>query len=170
MNKTINILLFTIFIFVLYSCSIAPIPQKDKAFTDLLHAHDVNKSMTLALWIIDDINNLHIGDSIDLAAKNNTKNNIVFASDDWVRILTFDKSTNKWIDIPNLMNYFHGNKQILFPETEASEGIFGFSVYPSINNIGQPIEIRIVIFGDTKDFIPFIRKQVEAYIDLTMQP
>jgi hypothetical protein len=105
-----------------------------------------------------------------IAAINNTKNNIVLPSDNWIRILIFDKSTNKWIDVPNQMNYYPNENHILFPKTDESEGISGFSVYPNVINNSQPIEVRIVVRGETENWIPFVNKKVGAYIDLVLQP
>jgi hypothetical protein len=162
--------LFLLIIFFLNSCSQVQISRKDKAFNDLIHIRDLNKSIRLESWTIDEINNLHIGDSIDLAAQNNTKYNIELSSDNWIRIFAYDKSTNEWIDIPNLMNYYPVGNRILFPKNDESDGIFGFSVYPSVINNSKPIEIRIVVTGETKNRIPIISKQVGAYIDLILQP
>lgn len=170
MNKIINASLFLLFILSLSSCSQEYISPKDKAFNEIIQIRDINKSMVLEFWNVDEINSLHIGSGVELVAINNSKNKIIFPADFGISILFFDRSTNKWIDIPNTMNYYPTGKRLLFPKTEDTEGFLGIGVFPEIIINSEPIELRIVVSGDTKNWIPFFNKQVGAYIDLTLQP
>jgi hypothetical protein len=170
MKKVIIASLALLIILILSSCSQEFLTAKDKAFNELIQIPDMNKSMRLTLWSIKENGRLRIGNDVNLAAINNTKNNIVFPTDYGISILVFDETTNKWIDIPNYAYYSPPGKRILFPKTEDDAGITGIGVNPKISSSGQPIALRIVVRGETRSWIPFVNKKVGAYIDLILQP
>jgi hypothetical protein len=130
----------------------------------------MNKSISLELWSVNEVNKLYIGNDVVLAAKNNTKNNIYFPTDYGISVFLFDESISKWIDIPNYMYYSPPGERILYPKAEDDPGIAAIAVNPTITSSSHPIELRIIVSGETKNWIPFVNKRVGAYIDLIMQP
>jgi hypothetical protein len=170
MKKKIKANIALLIILIFSSCSQEYLSPKDQAFNKLIQIHDMNKSISLELWNVNEISKLHIGSDIVLAAKNNTKNNISLPTDYGISILLFDETTNKWIDVPNYIYYSPPGEQILYPKAEDDPGITAIAVNPKITSSGQPIELRIVVKGETTNWIHFVNKKVGAYIDLILQP
>jgi hypothetical protein len=170
MKRIIKANLALLIILIFSSCSQEYLSLKDKAFNELIQIRDMNKSMSLEMWDVNEIRNLRIGNDIVLAGINHTKNNIIFPSGYGISILVFDESANKWNDIPDTAIYSSPGKQILLPKSEDNQGITAIGLFPCITSNGKPIELRVVVRGETRSWIPFVNKQVGAYIDLIFQP
>ena len=170
MNNITKASLAIFLILIFSSCSQENISKKDKAFNELNQIRDMNKSMSLEVWDVNEKKGLRIGNDVALAGINNTKNNINLPSDYGMSILTFDETTNKWNIVPNCMIYSPPGEQLLLPKSEDNPGIIAIGLLPCITSDGQPNDLRIVVRGETKSWIPFVNKPVGAYIDLILQP
>ena len=157
-------------ILIFSSCSQENLSTKEKAFNQLIQIRDMNKSMSLKVWDENEMRNLRIGNGIVLAGINNTENNIILPSGYGISILLFDESTNKWNNIPNTAIYSSPGEQIMLPKSEDNQGITAIGLSPCIISTGQPVYLRIVVRGETRNWIPLINNKVGAYIDLTLQP
>ena len=124
--------------------------------------------MRLETWVPEDIHNLHIGYSIDLAVINETKNKITFPYDYGIRILSYDEKSSDWNEISNGIGYGFPTTPQVAPKGDDGVGVI--TVYPEVENNNKSIDIRVVIIGTTTYRIIPISKQVGAYIDLTLQP
>jgi hypothetical protein len=175
MKKQISIFQVLILALVLSSyfisgCKPSPLSSKEQAFADITPVpyHDLNDKHRVT--IPPGLNDFKFGNSIKLELVNETQYPIEFPSDFGITLYYYDESSNKWVEINNIVDYLpFGNKELLPTRKDDSGGLW-FSVYPDVQDFSKPITIRILMVGELVDEESSNEVLVGAYIDVTLVP
>jgi hypothetical protein len=152
---------YLIMCFISIALSMTACSAKARAFAYLVPIGDMNGSIKLQLWNPDDAGNLRIGNEISLSLSNVSYYDVSMPYDFGMYVLGFDKASGEWKDVPYELLSNGG-------EIERGSDAVKVQIRPQIESDSEPVEIRVVVTGDTSSMTQ--SKQVGAYIDLTLQP
>ncbi len=169
--KRINCLLGVLMLTIIFlaACSDHSISEKESAFRDLFSNIEFNKDFQISV----DRNqiNLKEGPFIFLGLENLSSSMIDFPRDDFgISILTYSKANNQWQEINNDITYITEKAPKLYPKNQGPLRFLGITVSPTIDNIDQDVDIRVVVTGTISEAQENIEKQVGAFIDITLTP
>jgi len=151
-------------------CKPPPLSSKEQGFADIIPVpyHDLND--IIRLTIPPGLNDFKYGNSIELELVNESQYPIEFPSDFGINLYYYDETSEKWVEINNIVVYLPlGNKELL-PTTKDDPGGLGLTMYPEIQDFSKPITIRILMVGELADEESSNEVLVGAYIDVTLVP
>jgi hypothetical protein len=187
--KVINqITVTTLFFLIFTGCSLYS-SKRNAEFKKILPTaiKDLNNEIQLSIPIISvkrtyknqpsitylkGPDDLRVGEPITVIIKNKSKNLIVIPKESQFTILFYNEDDKQWIEINDILNNTQSDKDLeLLPE--GSDDPIDFKVIgvqPALLGITKPMEIRILVIGEVYENGISTKKQVGAYLDLTLHP
>jgi hypothetical protein len=108
-----------------------------------------------------------IGECPYLGLENLSDKKIIFPSDFGLKIMTY--TDNEWRYIKNTAEYVPpGNRQVS-PKEPDIPGIIAISLCPDLPDFQTPIELRVVITGETESANNTVGSSVGAFVDILIE-
>jgi hypothetical protein len=145
------------------SVSSTKVSDKETSFMEMFPIKEMNTK--IKFWPPQEV--FKLSECINLALENSSTEKIVFPPDYGLKIFTY--GNNRWKDIENTAQYYPpGNTQIS-PKGPDSPGVIDIPLCPDLTNSKLPIEIRVVLVGESQPTNEAENTQVSAYIDIVIQ-
>ena len=151
-------------------CGSPPLSNKEQEFANIISIPYDDLNDMLRLTIPRGLDDFKIGNSIDVELVNDSRDIILFSSDFGINLFTYDVTTDKWVEIKNLVEYLPVGDYELHPMSNDSLDGPVISVYPELQDFTQSITIRVLIVGEViREGTP-TNVFAGSYIDITLSP
>ncbi len=168
--KYIVLLTLVVITTFISGCGSPPLSNKEQEFANIISLPYDDLHDKFRLTIPRGLNDYKFGYPIELELVNDSRDTVRFSSDFGINLFTYDKSTDKWVEINNLVEYLPVGDYELHPMSNDSLGGPVISVYPELQDFTQSITIRVLMVGEV------IREGIStnvfagSYIDITLSP